>query len=458
MAAAFDSDPSRRSPLLSLRGLTLARPESTAPVLREVDLDVHPGECVLLRGATGSGKTTLLREIAGLGRTTRRSGEIESQGTPVLLLQSIETQLLCPSVAEEVALGLRSRALPSAALGAAIRDELARVGLAGFESRQVDTLSAGQKQRVVIAALLAMRPRILMLDEPFSALDEPSRRGLVEVLRAQKRAGTALLIAEHRCDELLPIVDRALRIVDGGLCPRRAARGPADHTHAAPRRARRDRSAEPPGQSIPRPRPTRAPEPATLAAIAGADRLLVTGPNGAGKSTLLRALAAARSDRERVALVIQDPRRSLCQRSVRAEIAFSLERQARDPGRAGGALLRDRRPTPRDEDAERERRVGQLLERFALRDFAARSPRRLSHGQQHRLAIAAALAPRPDLAILDEPFSGLDEDWRERLLAILAAEQTEAGTRFVLASHDLEPLADWCGERVELTGDACTSC
>ncbi len=444
MAAAFDSDPICMRPALSVRGLTVARPELDEPMLRAVDLSVRRGECVLLRGVTGSGKTTLLRTIAGLDGGSRRSGQVELRGTHALLLQTIETQLLCPTVEEEIALGLRNRTLPAEALADAVQRELARVGLAGFESRQVDSLSAGQKLRVVIASLLAMRPRILMLDEPFSALDEPSRRGLVEVLRTLKRTGTALLVAEHHAEDLLPIVDRVLRLADGALFPEHAGLGASAAPGAVPGRKGADAETAHRGEPIGPDASTRVPVPATLAAIADSDRLLVCGPNGSGKSTLLRQLAATGSPTQRVALVIQDPRRSLCQRTVGAEIAFSLER-------AGRLQARDDRPGV-------ERRVRQLLQRFALQGFAARSPRRLSHGQQHRLAMAAALAHQPDIALLDEPFSGLDAEWRERLLAILATEQAEAGTRFILASHDTTPLAQWCGKRVELSAAGRTPC
>jgi energy-coupling factor transporter ATP-binding protein EcfA2 len=132
-----------------------------------------------------------------------------------------------------------------------------------------------------------------------------------------------------------------------------------------------------------------------------------------------------------VALVIQEPRRALFARTAAEEIGFSLVRRGWSR-------------------AQREARVEELLLRFDLQDCAERSPLRASFGQQHRLAIAAALAARPALALLDEPFAGLDGAGRHALLRILADEQRASSTAYVLASHDRAPLDRWCDRVIEL--------
>lgn len=407
-------------PLLRASGLVVGRPGEPQPVLAKVDLALAPGECVWLRGDTGSGKSTLLRLLAGLRGVERRAGTLLRSADVALLMQHVETQLLCTTVAEEVALGLRARGLSPASRERRVRDALAAVQLLDLAEREVDALSAGQKQRLVLAALLALHPGVLLLDEPSAALDPPSRRALAALLAKRKALGTALLIADHAPDELLPLVDRTLHIVEGVLAPGGGA--PVAGALAS--------SGESSG-------PGHSPcTPSSLAraldALRPGERVLVCGPNGSGKSTALASLARRAPAGGDVALVIQEPRRSLFARTVADEVDFGLLRR--------GVAARERRE-----------RVRELLERIGLRAHADRSPRRLSFGQQHRLAIAAALAARPARVLLDEPFAGLDAGARAALLAQLEDEQRRTGAALVIASHDRDPLARWCDRVFELS-------
>jgi len=405
VAAAYGSDSfAPAAPRLAAVGLSLARAGSAEPILERVDFSLSPGECVLLEGPTGSGKSTLLRACAGLGGVERRAGAIATTGSVGLLLQHVETQLLCPTVHEEVGIGLRDLPLTAAAKTLRIRSALHDVDLAGSEQRETDSLSCGQKQRVVLAALLAREPQTLLLDEPLSALDASTRCALAKVITRLKEGGTALLIAEHAPRELLAVADRCLHIESGSV---RARPIPSRRTIPTP-----DAIADP----LP---------PQRLDDLRPHERVLVTGPNGSGKSFHLRELARQRSPRGHVALVIQHPRRSLFGRTVAEEVAFTIDRLGH----------------PR---ADRDPLIAELLDRFALLPSVKRSPRRLSFGQQHRLAIAAALAAAPAFILLDEPFAGLDTDARRELLRVLEEEQSRTGAAIVVTSHDREPLESWC--------------
>lgn len=394
-----------RAIVLEVAGGALLRVGRAEPILDEVRLELRSGECVLLQGATGSGKSTLLRALARLPGARFATGRPRCSERVTVLLQHVETQLLCTTVGEEVGLGLRTEPTSPPRVERLVRDALARVGLSGMEGREVDRLSAGEKQRVVLAALLALDPRVLLLDEPSAALDPAARRALARVLGELKAQGTAVLLADHAPAELSAIVDRRVTLEAGRL---RVASGPPGVRDTSLPRA--PRSGDRPGA-----------------------RTLVTGPNGSGKSSWLRALAGRERRRPGdVALVIQEPRRGLFARTVREEVEFGLVR--------GGVV-----------EGERRARVRELLERFDLGSCAERSPRRLSFGQQHRLAIAAALAPRPSLVLLDEPFAGLDPAARSGVLTLLEDEQARSGGEIVVASHDREPLASWCGRVVELS-------
>lgn len=396
----FSLPPSAARPIVRASGLGLLREGIRSPLLTDLSLELRPGECLLLEGRTGCGKSSLLRALAGLSGVAFGGGPLLCSARVTLLLQHVETQLLCTTCGEEVALGLRGRRLPSSRVGAFVRTALERVGLAGFERREVDRLSAGQKQRVVLAALLALEPEVLLLDEPCSALDASGRAGLAAVLADLKERGTSLLVADHAPAELLAVVDRRMAIEGNRLVD---ASGP-QRVSSSVRRA-------PP---------------------AAGPRTLVTGPNGSGKSARLRAMAARASGDGEAALVIQEPRRSLFARTVERELSFGL-RHSQLSGEA------------------RRARTKELLARLDLEPCADRSPRRLSFGQQHRLAIAAALVASPPLLLLDEPFAGLDLSARGALLELLEDEQARTGAAIVVASHDREPLATWCDEVVCLS-------
>jgi energy-coupling factor transport system ATP-binding protein len=176
------------------------------------------------------------------------------------------------------------------------------------------------------------------------------------------------------------------------------------------------------------------------------ERVLVAGPNGAGKSTLLRAIAglvppsggrlrveagAHRAKPGAVALLFQHPQRNLFERCVADEVAFTLRRRGWD-------------------SAACERRVGEVLSLCALGPLRGRSPLRLSFGEQHRVALAAVLAAEPGLLLLDEPFSGLDPETRQRMLEVVAREQQRTGMAVLVASHDRHPLEGWVHRCIEL--------
>jgi energy-coupling factor transport system ATP-binding protein len=435
---------------LEARGFGYAYAGASRTSLDGVELAVAAGECVWLRGPSGSGKTTLLRGLAGvLPPGGRSSGRVRALGRPALLFQDVESQLLCTTVDEEVELGLRERGVPADGCRALAREALARVGIAGFERRPVDALSAGEKQRVVLAALLALRPRVLLLDEPASALDPAGRRALVALLRDLARSGHAVMVADHTPDVAAAVADRRLELREGRLTPRPGAPDAAS--------ARR----EPAAAAAPGPGPRaealrcesvgvvdsagRALLDEVSLVVRRGERALLTGPNGAGKTTLLRAAAglaplargrvhvAPRAGGEGgVGLLFQDPQRHLFAATVADEVAFALRRQGL-PRRAV------------------EARVAEVLDLCDLAPLRQRSPLRLAFGEQIRVALAAALAPRPALLLLDEPFAGLDSAARARLLGFLAREQAQRDHAIVIASHDPRPWEGWCSRTLRLS-------
>ena len=184
--------------------------------LRGVDLDVAPGEFVALLGPSGCGKSTLLYLVAGLEEAT--GGAMRSFGEPVdrpspdrsLIFQ--ETSLFpWLQVWQNVACGLSVRGAPEAERRAVAKEALARVGLSEALNKRPDELSGGMRQRVAVARALAMRPKVLLMDEPFAALDVQTRAKMQDfLLDVWRDSGASVLFVTHHIDEAVALADRVV--------------------------------------------------------------------------------------------------------------------------------------------------------------------------------------------------------------------------------------------------------
>lgn len=446
------------------------------PAITGITLAIEQGERVLLTGPSGCGKSTLVRCLNGLvpqavparlGGALRVAGRIPAE-TPVeqmaalvaMVFQNPATQFFNLTVEEEVAAGPRNLGLGPGDVRPRVEEALAAMGLSGLESRAVTTLSGGERQRLAIASALAMRPRLLVLDEPTSHLDLQGSRLLIDALAAMnRRDGLTVLVVEHRLGEVAHFTGRTLVMHEGML----AADDTTDQIFA-----RRDwlrslglrRPAVAPPQDwseliVPdaagRTRPVLRVEGVTAGygrrvvlqdlslALHEGEFAALVGDNGAGKSTLARVAAGlqappvgrvrwlegrGRPGRD-VALLFQDPAGQLFCDTVGEEVRFGPENFG-----AG------------------EEGVRAALSATGLDHLAARQVQRLSLGEQQRTALAALLALRPRLLILDEPTIGQDWGHLQRVMDFLAS-LTRAGTSVLLISHDFK-LVHRYAERVLL--------
>lgn len=215
-AAATGTGPAiRQGTRLDIAGVTLSYGGTT--VVDAVDLTVHPGELVALLGPSGCGKTTLLRAIAGFLRPT--SGRILFDGQPVDHLAPgqrrvgivFQNYALFPhmTVAENVAYGLQARRIPRAEIAPRVAAALDAVQMSRFAARHPRELSGGQQQRVSLARAIVTEPAILLLDEPFAALDRSLRLDLqLEIKRLQRRLALTAVMVTHDQDEAMTMADR----------------------------------------------------------------------------------------------------------------------------------------------------------------------------------------------------------------------------------------------------------
>ncbi|WP_247002145.1 energy-coupling factor ABC transporter ATP-binding protein [Halosolutus gelatinilyticus] len=194
-------------------------------VLDDVSLSIEDGEFVLLAGANGSGKTTLLRHCNGLLEPD--SGTVRVDGTPVrddlvgarssvgMVFQHPRDQFVAAAVGADVAFGPENLGLPRAEIDRRVASALDAVEMTGRETDRIDGLSGGEQSRVAIAGALAMEPAHLVLDEPFTGLDEPARRSVLDRLEALSADGTGILLATHDLRDVLPLADRVIAMRDG---------------------------------------------------------------------------------------------------------------------------------------------------------------------------------------------------------------------------------------------------
>lgn len=454
-----------------------------------LELRIEPGERVLLLGASGSGKSTLLHGLAGVlggDEEGEAAGALLVDGAPAasargragLVLQDPDSQVILARVGDDVAFGCENLGVPREQIWPRVHDALGAVGLDVALDRPTKALSGGQKQRLALAGAVAMRPGLLLLDEPTANLDP---QGVGEVVRAVERVldatGATLVVVEHRVEAWLPLVDRVIVLGagEGGTTvmadgsPEAVLRGMGAALSAAgvwvPGFGPRHPSPPPAtgGETLldaadlaisrvhrPRRMSDAAFAPNVVAReialeVRAGSVLAVTGPNGAGKSTLgltiagLLAPVAGRvhaaptlagglgpdpmrwRSRElltRIGTVFQDPEHQLLAATVRGELEVGP--------RALGLG-----------QAEMNARIEPLLERLRLDRLARANPYTLSGGEKRRLTVAAALATAPRMLVLDEPTFGQDaRTWAE--LVALLAELRDEGTGIAVVTHDDE--------------------
>ena len=461
--------------------------------IRNINLTVDQPQVVLIAGASGCGKTTLARCINGLIPRSYKgelSGKIYLQGQDIAglplarisqlvgtVLQDPERQILGSMVMNEVAFGLENLGLSRDEIRRRVDEALERLKIAHLRDRQTHYLSGGEKQRVALAGVLAMKPSILLLDEPLASLDPASAQDALEVIRSLADEGMTVLMVEHRVEDVLRIQpERVLFMKDGEI------QYDGDPQHLVERVDYRE-------VKLPAPMimelAVKDPPPPPLNILPGVnsgggplvefkdvafgyesgpevlhginlqirrgDVIAVLGPNGAGKTTLVKhAIGLLKPKRGKVLINGKDTH----QLSV-AEIASTLGYVFQSPSHMLFA------PTVYDElafgptnlkhpEEQIRKEVSQAIEIVNLQGYEKTPPLSMSFGQQKRVSIAAILAMRSRILVMDEPTAGQDyKNYMNFMNSILEMPGFEA---ILFITHDLD-MAVIYANRVLLVND-----
>ena len=201
--------------------------DSGVTAVDDVSLSIPDGEFLIVAGANGSGKTTLVRTFNGL--VTPDSGTVSVNGTPVsddlvaarsavgMVFQDPRDQLVAATVGADVAFGPENLGCSRAEVDRRVADALAAVNMTGRGDARIASLSGGERERVAIAGALAMEPDHLVLDEPFTGLDEPARRSVLDRLRELRAAGTSVIVVTHDLRDALGLAHRVVGLSAGRI-------------------------------------------------------------------------------------------------------------------------------------------------------------------------------------------------------------------------------------------------
>jgi len=494
--------------MIEARGLTFTYRNASRAALDDVDMDLSEAEWGLLLGATGAGKSTLIRCLNGAiprffpgslrgtltvaGRDVRGRGVPEMAGEVGIVYQDFETQIFCTTCLLEVAFAMENRCLPPDRIRARASELLQRVGLAGFEQRDPATLSGGEKQRLVIAAVLALETPLLVLDEPASDLDPGGRSQAYEIVASL--AGRSVRLGEHALEGRPPA--GPITLLSGGRRVARWEGGTAAAMIAGAERLSGAGVRPPPiaslaaalsaAHGVPVAPDTLTPEamhgalerggwrflepaPAESAARGGqeilrvedlscvypgpeggrhaldrvdltvreGEMLAIIGANGSGKTTLARHLNGLMSPTRGRVLYRGRDVRAIPARQRAREIGFVFQHP--DHQIFAATVAAEVAFGPRNIGLPQEvvaERVETSLEVTGLSGSRQEDPFVLTKGERQRLALASILACEPSIIIMDEPTTGLDLRQQASVMDLLHRLQ-ERGHTIVIITHAL---------------------
>jgi len=499
----------KAKPMIHIRQLDFTYSSGSGQkALGNICLDIEPGRYVLICGRSGSGKSTLCRTFNGLiphFHPGKMEGTVTVAGRPTsetlvqalfdkvaLVFQNPEAQLFSPTVKRELAFGLESLGMPAARIERQIAAVAAELGLENLLELDPHKLSGGQQHLVTLAAMLALKPRILVLDEPFANLDGRHVQAIRRILARLRAEGLGIVVCEHRLRptvadaDRIVVIDRGTIVLDGPcrrvlgsdlrryglqvpLAVELSRKLGLQKIHTDLQQVASEAKDIPLQEVSPSPRATGQQAGDVILStrhlsartggltilddinleIQAGSCLAIVGANGAGKTTLLRHLnGLARPSGGRLLLKGKDVTRARASALAR-HVGTAFQNPADQFFKL--KVSDEIAVTPRITGNLDQGWIDELAQRFGLEKLMQRAPFRLSAGEKKRVAFAAALAGKPEILILDEPTAGQDADFREALGKTIR-DLTETGHAVIIITHDLEFAHSQAGRWIVMAG------
>ncbi|MBI4155047.1 ABC transporter ATP-binding protein [Candidatus Woesearchaeota archaeon] len=445
-------------------------------ILKDISFTVKEGEVYGIIGPSGCGKSTLLLALSGLipysikgeitgnvmvnGKDISKSNLAELSQNVQLLFQSPDSQLFALNVEDEITFGLENLNFPWFEIERRLNNVLEELGIENLRNRSIEELSSGQKQKVALASILAMEPKILLFDEPTANLDQFSIKGLVGVIKELRRKHT-IVIVEHNVELITEVCDRVLLIDNGKVLVEDKTENvfkskeygevmlPPHNIKEIISKIERIKN-ESNGRTLLEIKDLNFKYPNNVRALSDVhlkigkgDFVGILGLNGSGKSTLVLNIIGilkgsgkilldhkdiSKNDvyerTKKIGYVFQNPNYQLFEENLYNEIAFGLKNIGLS-------------------EKEVKNRVEEVLHIINLAEFRDSDPHALSVGQKRRVSVASILAMKPEIIIVDEPDTGLDHKNAKELMGYIK-ELNESGKTIILISHSIELIAEYC--------------
>lgn len=505
--------------MIRIRDLTFHYGDASKPALQDVNLEIEDGEFVLVTGPSGCGKSSLCRCLNGLiphfygGRI---AGELRVQGLDVMesttkelatrvgmVFQDPENQVVAMDAEREIAFGLENLAFTKDVMAKRVEESLDTLGISAIRHRQVHELSGGEKQKVVIASVLALHPDILVLDEPTSELDPKGAEEVLSIVqRLNDELGITVILVEQRLDRVVHLVDRMIVLDEGRIVADGNARAVVANGDIAKigvgvppivrmvQRLRSDgfnvdgvpltvkegrsilkdifkgakESTLPQAESANNAKPVvemdklwhTYPEGITALknvslSICQGEFVAIMGRNASGKTTLVKHInGLLKPTKGKVRVTgIDTQRATIAQLAKMVGFVFQNpnDHLFADTVEEEIAFILKNLGVDRAEIAAR---VDEMLEMFELKEYRRHYPRSLSGGERQRVAIASVLVARPKVLILDEPTRGMEYKLKSELMRFLRTYKANGGA-VVLVTHDVETVAEYADRVVLLS-------
>ncbi len=500
--------------VFELNNFTYYYPRHSKPALSQLNLEVHKGDFLLLVGPSGSGKSTLARALCGLvpdfyGGSV--SGDIFYQGIPMhkwtksqlarqigIVFQEPDNQLLFKNVERDIAFGLENLGLPNSYMQRRVAEMMDFLNLNNLRKRNINTLSGGEKQKIVLAGVLAMNPQVLILDEPTSQLDPVAARDFLKLVKdLNDEYAITIILIEQRLDQSFPLTERVVvleagKIIFQGGCKEQLRWAAEKNNPLIPvipaiftgftheklpltvKEGRKllsefvpefrfnlvpgedgdsklNKSSPDEGKSG---KPVVEIKRLSFTYPQGAPALrdinlkiwpgectAVIGANGAGKSTLLEIIAGLLPGYGGYVRVGDYSGKELKAEKINHLLAYL-------PQNLDNFFLTD----TVSQDIALNSQIAASdaefwLEKFNLQEVREDDPHKLSTGEKHRVGMAAILASNPDLILLDEPTTGIDAEQKKEIgeLVLTLCEQNKS---VLLVTHDIDFASEYAGRLV----------